>query len=217
MGWRLMILMFTNLPNRITSILPQTFLTQPNNKEMNVSYLISPDGKVVGRCEKQHLFGKELLEFMRSKEECPAISDGNGLKVGIPTCYDTMFTDVIRNYVRDGARLILVPNSDPEAPNHFFAKMHAGITAFRAAENGVPVVMADTGSISTIFNKSGGVVGQSEYGKPSYVIKRIYLRDGVTLYNRIGDIVAYLCISFILMSIYYLKKKNNSHNPDPHR
>lgn len=182
--------------------------TQPNGKEMNISYLISPDGKVIGKCKKQHLFGKELLEFMRPKEKCPAVSNSNGLKIGLPTCYDTMFTDVIRNYVRDGAKLILVPNSDPEAPNHFFAKMHAGMTAFRAAENAVPVVMADTGSISTIFDKSGKVVAESEHGIPDFTIAEISLKNKTTLYNHIGDFFAYLCLGFVLF--VFLKLKNKS-------
>lgn len=180
---------------------------QPDDTDMNISYLISPKGKIAGKCRKQHLFGKELLEFSQSKKECTAI-DITGLKIGLPTCYDTMFTDVIREYVREGAGLILVPNSDPEAPNHFFARMHAAMTAFRAAENAVPVVMADTGSISTIFDPSGRVIAESEHGKPGYTMADIPLRNKTTLYNRIGDLLAYLCFAFILLIFYSLRKRS---------
>ena len=184
----------------------------PTGKPMNTSYLISPEGNVIGKCRKQHLFGKEKLEYTQSRMACPAVSSDNGIKIGVPTCFDTMFTDVIRNYVRDGAVLILVPNSDPEAPNHFFAKIHAGVTAFRAAENAVPVVMADTGSISTIFDSSGRVIAESDHGKPGSITAQISLRNKTTLYNRVGDILAYLCLIFVLLVLFHHWRKKDSKN-----
>jgi apolipoprotein N-acyltransferase len=109
-----------------------------------------------------------------------------------------MFTDVIRNYVQHGARLILVPNGDPDAPNHLFEKVHAAITAFRAAENGVPVVMADIFQISTIFDSDGRVVAQTAPGRVDAICAQVHPTKGRTVYNGIGDILAYLCIACVL-------------------
>lgn len=170
---------------------------QSSGKPLNTSYYISPEGTVLGKFRKQHLFGSEIFHYGKAEVRPPAVSDEFGLKIGVPTCYDTMFTDVVRNYVRDGARLILVPNCDPDAPNHLFARMHAAMTAFRAAENGVPIALADSLAISTIFDSSGRVVAQTKPGAEA-VSASVVPRSGRTVYNRIGDSLAYLCMAFLI-------------------
>ncbi|MHB0997844.1 MAG: nitrilase-related carbon-nitrogen hydrolase [Armatimonadota bacterium] len=181
-----------------------------DKKALNISYYISPDGKTIGKCRKQHLFGKEIFYYRKSRDDCPVITDKSGLTIGLPTCYDTMFTDTIRGYVRDGAKLILVPNSDPEAPNHFFARMHAASTAFRAAENAVPIALADTMSISTIFDSSGQVVAESKHGVPGYITAEVALGNGRTIYNRTGDIFAYFCVAYVLIILAYTCKRRRT-------
>jgi apolipoprotein N-acyltransferase len=181
---------------------------QPKGDEINVSYYISPYGKVLGKCRKQHLFGREAFVYSKARAKSHPVTDETGFKVGVPTCYDTMFTDVIRGYVRDGARLILVPNCDPEAPNQLFGKMHAGMTAFRAAENAVPIAMADVLSVSTIFDSNGRVVAQSTPGEPMSITGSVTPGTRRTLYNRIGDLFAYLCIGFVVTALIYIQRRS---------
>jgi apolipoprotein N-acyltransferase len=182
---------------------------QPSGKPLNISYYISPNAVVLGKFRKQHLFGAELFRYGRPMHASHPITDDANLRVAVPTCYDTMFTDVIRNYVREGADLILVPNCDPEAPNYIFGRMHAAMTAFRAAENAVPIAMADPMSISTIFDSTGKVLAQTKPGEFTAITGELSPRRGRTLYNRTGDILPFLCIIYmLLLSIPGRRKRN---------
>jgi apolipoprotein N-acyltransferase len=166
-------------------------------KPYNAVAVISPDGKVVATAMKHHLFGRELLEY--SKGEISQPTEIAGCKAGLAICYDTVFTDVCRTLAKRGAEALFVPNCDPDVPNSLFARLHSALIAFRAAENGIPIVWANGYGLSAIFDGDGVPVARAPEHGDSAIYGTIHLRKSETFYTRIGDYFAYLCAGFSLL------------------
>ena len=162
-----------------------------DGKPYNAARLISPDGKTVGSIKKRHLFGREVFDFQ--KGGWSRIMTADSVKVGIEICYDTMFTDVTRHLARAGAEVVFVPNGDPETPHFLLNRLHSAATAFRAAENGVPIILADGDSLSAIFDSNGRVITQAPTRKTTWISEKVHLRQGRTIFTVGGDYFAYLC------------------------
>ncbi len=90
----------------------------------NTSALFAPDGRVVGRYRKVHLFDVTLsdgttLEESRSttRGDAPvvgSIDDGgevSGIRLGMSICYDLRFPELFRRLVDGGARILSVPSA----------------------------------------------------------------------------------------------------------
>lgn len=165
-------------------------------KPLNTAVLISPDGRPIGTCAKRRLFGRESLDYSRGTNACTAMCDG--VRVGLAICFDTVFTDVTRDLARRGARIVLVPNSDPEMPNLLFNHLHAAIVAFRAAENGIPIVWSESHGLSAIYGASGTIVARAPGHAVTSAQANVPIRTRTTLYTRIGDSFAYACAAFAL-------------------
>ncbi len=158
----------------------------------NTARLISPKGEVAGAFKKRHLFGKEVLSFKPGEDAIPVRTPS--FVAGMPVCFDTMFTDANRELVANGANILLVPNSDPDFKNLLFNHLHSAITAFRAAENGVPLVWTEGAGVSSIFDRHGRRVAVAKTAEPEAVIARVVLGQGRTIYNRLGDWLPNGCI-----------------------
>lgn len=158
-------------------------------EKYNTAKLIAPSGRTIDSVRKRHLFGKEIAGF-KSGYDNHAIQCGD-IKVGVPICFDTEYTDICRSLVREGAQILLVPNNDPEMHNMLFNYLHVAIIPFRAAENGVPVVWAESYGLSSVVNSSGYNMVQAGEKKITAVSTDVPLRQGRTLYLLLGDYFAY--------------------------
>jgi len=165
-------------------------------KPYNTARLISPTGETLILSQKRHLFGVERSEYRAGRRSLVADCGW-----GVAICYDTMFTDVVRDLTRQGARIILMPNSDPESPKSLLGHLHGAITSFRAAENGVPIVLADRTALSAIYDGSGRKLAQVPKAPVTSVCGKVNLRRGMTLFTIVGDDFAYLCAAFLVGSV----------------
>ncbi len=66
---------------------------------------------------------------------------------------------------------------------------------FRAVENHVPFVRADSNGLSQIVSADGRIVGQSALFVPDVLVGTVNLGDGQgTFFTRFGDWLAYACL-----------------------
>jgi apolipoprotein N-acyltransferase len=181
--------------------LAASFLDPARPKPHNACRLVSPSGKSLAVFRKQHLFGRETMDFSRGEPSRPVLCEG--VRVGVAICYDTEFADVVRRLARDGAQVVLVPNHDPEMPNHLFNHLHAAVIPFRAAENGIPIVWAESRALSMVLAPDGRIIAQAEPGKSEVVKAEVPVRRGTTIYTRVGDVFAYLCaVGMVVLLIF---------------
>lgn len=185
------------------------YISSNSRKARNTACFISPQGKLIGYSEKQHLFGRENFSFVKGRDLGPFRE--KNIAAGIPICFDTEFTDITRRLVRRGANIILVPCSDPDIPNSMFSYMHSAVIPFRAAENGIPVVWAERNGLSSIFDGSGRRIAYLPPHRIGYVRAVVSLRSSRTFFTSAGDYFAYICILALLVTVVLIVCKKGDY------
>ncbi|MEY9535098.1 carbon-nitrogen hydrolase family protein [Sinorhizobium fredii] len=94
-----------------------TFLERGSPKPFNAANLIVSNGDVVLHQRKRHICFFDVPEEACAAGESSSVArlrtDAGEVAVGILICMDREFPDVASDLVRDGAEVILVPNSCP--------------------------------------------------------------------------------------------------------
>ncbi len=82
----------------------------------NTSALFGPDGELVAKYRKVHLFdvdvpnGKSYRESEATRAGAePVVVDVKGTKIGLSVCYDVRFPELYRALAAEGARILTVP------------------------------------------------------------------------------------------------------------
>ncbi|MGI6257626.1 MAG: carbon-nitrogen hydrolase family protein [Anaerovoracaceae bacterium] len=111
------------------------------DKVYNTCYVFGPDGKLLGKHRKAHLFDIDIKGGIYFKESevltagsCSTTVDTEFCKVGIAICYDVRFPEMIRKMALSGAKLIVLPAAFnmTTGPAHWHLTMRA-----RALDNQV--------------------------------------------------------------------------------
>ena len=106
----------------------------------NRSFLISPDGDIVARYNKIHMFDVTLTEDETYREsdgyqpgDRAVLTEVAGIPLGMTVCYDLRFPYLFRGLAKSGARIMTVPAAfSPETgPAHWEVLLRA-----RAIETG---------------------------------------------------------------------------------
>jgi apolipoprotein N-acyltransferase len=114
-------------------------------------------------------------------------------------CFDADFPSLVRQ--AGGADLLLVPANDWEP----VAEFHSRMAIFRAIENGVSLVRPTGNGISLAVDDLGRLRAyNADYfvtGKHT-LVTTVPVRGRPTLYSRIGDSFAYLCVlGLVVLSV----------------
>ena len=132
--------------NRVT-VVSGMFESVPDSTDraFNTVVAVGPDGSLLGRYRKQHLF--DALGWMESKRLAPGNADerlvlGCGdFTVGVMTCYDLRFPELARALVDDGCDLLAVPSAWVAGP--LKEDQWSTLVRSRAIENVLYVAAAD--------------------------------------------------------------------------
>ncbi|MBU1343670.1 MAG: carbon-nitrogen family hydrolase [Proteobacteria bacterium] len=91
-----------------------SFVEEDNGQYYNTSLLVSPEGEVVGRYRKIHLFGYNSQETqILSPGQDVVVVDTPFGKIGMATCFDLRFPELFRAMVDKGAELFMVCSAWP--------------------------------------------------------------------------------------------------------
>ena len=77
----------------------------------NAVQVLGPDGAVLSRYRKTHLFGADERAAYRAGDRFELPFDFGGFKVGLLICYDVEYPEAVRSLALMGAELILVPTA----------------------------------------------------------------------------------------------------------
>ena len=187
----------------------------------NSAGLVSPQGKELGWYHKNKLvpFGeyiplKKILQKLLGR-----LIHGTGNfqawgrisllqipegKFGVIICFETIFPDLARRIVNQGATFL--PNitndawfGDTSAPHQ-----HMQMVAFRAIENRMYVPRAANTGISGIVDPTGRIVHQTQVYVRNYYVGEVKTMNLPTLYRKVGDLLAYLCAAgFALLAVIF--------------
>lgn len=120
-------------------------LSNEANKFTNSSLVFSPDGEVLSRYDKIHLFDVEVEDNEKSYQESRYAKPGKHITtvsihdiiVGQSICYDLRFPELFRCLAQQGAHIIVVPSAFTQVTGqaHWQALLQA-----RAIENQVYII-----------------------------------------------------------------------------
>lgn len=163
-------------------------------KPFNCAALLAPNGEVLAPVHhKVHLYLAEQ-QTNQSGHQATVVPTEWG-PVGLEICFDSCYTGTTRETVAKGAKLIAMPNYDPPTPRGVLHRLHGAMLPFRAVENGVPFVRADSNGLSQIVDAHGRILAQSPLYAPDVLVADVQTGTGAgTFFTRWGDWLAYVCL-----------------------
>ena len=176
----------------------------------NTAFLITDQG-IVGRYDKIHLvpFGEfvplsGVLGFVRGWARFIAeleagsravVFDGPPAPFGVVICYEGIFPDLFRQFVRDGARLMVNMTNDAWFGRTSGPEQHLAMYPFRAVEHRVSVVRAANTGVSAFIGPSGMILRRLHLFERGVMTESVPLRERGTLFTRFGDWLGLLSLA----------------------
>lgn len=138
----------------------------PDGRFANRSFLIGPDGGIVARYDKIHMFDVDISETETWREsdgyrpgDRAVMADAGFANIGMTVCYDLRFSHLYRALAQAGADILTVPAAF--SPVTGAAHWHSLLRA-RAIESGCFVIApAQTGTHASATNKTRDTYGHS--------------------------------------------------------
>jgi apolipoprotein N-acyltransferase len=183
---------------------------------LNSAFPLSPSGMILGRSDKIHLvpFGEyvPLSGFLPFVNKLVAgigdYSSGainplpiKGHNLGVLVCYEVIFPELAREYIRQGSDLLVNITNDAWFGQSSAPWQHLAMARFRAVENRVWLVRAANTGISALISPSGKVVKQTGLFETAFINGEAGLGASPKLYSRMGDLIPGL---FLLISVLWL-------------
>ena len=183
---------------------------------LNSAFLLSPTGQMLGRSDKIHLvpFGEyvPLGSFLPFVNKLVAgigdYSSGeinplpiHGHQLGVLVCYEVVFPELAREYVRQGSDLLINITNDAWFGKSSAPWQHLAMARFRAIENRVWLVRAANTGVSAVISPSGRIVKHSGLFETALLTGEVGLGARPGLYSHMGDMVPG---AFLLVSLLWL-------------
>jgi len=139
------------------------------------------------------------------------------LTAGVPICYELIFPELVRRFVRDGAEILFAITNDAwygrtGAPYQFLA-----MTAMRSAETRVWTVRAANTGVSAIIDARGRVRDRTRIFEPGMLVADVPLRPppaGGSFYTRVGDAFAGACWLAAAGALLWAWRRGRGDRPD---
>ena len=183
----------------------------------NSAILLSPEGKVISIYDKIHLvpYGeyvplRELFpfvdkmvtaigDFVQGRET--TVMETPLAKIGNLICYEIIFPGLVREFVNDGANLLVTITNDAWFGRTAAPYQHFSMAVFRAVENRVPVARAANTGISGFIDSRGRIIKKSDIFVEDALTEKIATGSNKSFYTKYGDIFAWLCAACSAMLI----------------
>lgn len=184
----------------------------------NAAILFEPSGKVIDHYSKSHLvpfgeyvpmadwlfFIKPLVEavgrFSRGEIDHPLSC--RGAEVGVLICFESIFPDISRKWVKAGANVLTNLTNDAwyglsSAPHHSLA-----MTVLRAVETRRSIIRAANTGFSGFIDPLGRLTHRSPLFQPWAKSEDVVLLTGETFYVRYGYMFGPLCFGIGLVAVF---------------
>ncbi len=192
----------------------------------NSAGLLSPEGTQLTRYDKIHLvpFGeyvpfKRLLFFAESLtrqvgEFIPGteytISQMDGHKISTAICYESIFPDLVRRFVKKGSELIVVITNDGWFGQSSAPYQHLRMGVVRSVENRRWMVRTANTGISAIIDPYGKIEAETAIGVRTILDGTAQFRTDRTFYTEYGDVFAYLNVLASVALLIWAGRKRGS-------
>lgn len=176
----------------------------------NSAYFLSSEGKELGRYDKIHLvpFGeyvpwKVLFSFAETiSKDVGDFSPGRnytiasfqGHPANVIICFEAIFPNLVRKFVREGSQLIVNLTNDGWYGDTAAPYQHLEMARWRAVENRRYLLRAANSGISAIIEPTGIVQVKTGLLREDMCVGQFSFIEFQSIYTRRGDVFAILCV-----------------------
>lgn len=181
-----------------------------SGRPRNTAFLLTEQG-IVGRYDKIHLvpfgefvplsgvlgFVKGWAEFISELEPGAraVVFPGPPTPFGVVICYEGIFPELFRRFVRSGARVMVNMTNDAWFGRTEGPLQHLAMYSFRAIEHRIAVARVANTGVSAFITPSGRIATSLGLFERGNLIGRVALRSRETLYTRAGEWLAYVALT----------------------
>jgi apolipoprotein N-acyltransferase len=177
-------------------------------RPLNSAVLLGPDGGELGRYDKINLvpFGEyvpPIFAFVnRITQETGDFIPGTEVKVlhaghdrlGVFICYESAFPDLVRQFSRQGANVLVNLSNDGYFGRSAAREQHLLIARMRAVENRRFLIRATNDGLSAVIDPSGRIIQTIPPYQQLVAPIRYGTIEETTFYSRHGDWFAWTCL-----------------------
>lgn len=127
--------------------------------------------------------------------------DIGGVRVGVATCYEVVFDDLVRESVLAGAQVLAVPSNNATFGFTDETYQQLAISRVRAVEHHRTVLVASTSGVSAVITPDGSVAQRTRMFTPAALVTRVPLRSGTTLATRLGPLPEWLLVALGVLGV----------------
>lgn len=194
------------------------------NKKLDYNAVLLMDGQeIIGKYRKIHLvpfsehfpYSKQfprLMEYIQT-QGTPLYNKGTefttfnldrwgGPKVSSLICFEDTFGYLARNFVREGAEVLVNVTNDSWSTAVACAIQHQSIAIFRSVENRRSMVRATTSGITSVIDPNGQIIERLDPFEQDNLIAEVPVYTGRnTIYSRFGDWFEKLIMILVLPTL----------------
>lgn len=173
--------------------------------KFNSVFSISKNGLYKGRYDKVHLINGAEDSYTAGNEHSPVASSFGD--IGVAICYETNFSEVFRQSVDSGAKILFASTSDSAFKKTSLAISHTNMSVFRAVENNRWLVHASNTGPSMIVSPTGRIIARINMYERGGIFGEIEAKEVTSVFTRWGYIVPLIfSIAVFIMIIFLLFK-----------
>lgn len=183
----------------------------------NSALMFDSKGKLTGRYDKMHLvpFGEYVpyrnLLFFARKLTAPVGDFEAGqsteplvfekARLGPLICYEDVFPDISRDFVRNGADVLVNLTNDAWYGFSSAPYQHLALSVFRAVENRRYMIRSTNTGVSAVISPTGDVLMDSPLFEQSVMVTAIKPLRSLSFYTAHGDWFAYACVAYSVLGL----------------
>jgi apolipoprotein N-acyltransferase len=148
--------------------------------------------------------------------DAASVFEINGLKFSTPICFEDSFGDLSRDFVRNGAEIIVNLSNDAWSKSLPAQMQHLSMAVFRAVENRRSLVRSTASGQTCGIDPNGRILAMAEPFAETQLTVEVPVMKAGTLYTKNGDFLpviftaagVLLLISGALLRLYQRRKRS---------
>ena len=125
--------------------------------------------------------------------------DGNYIGIGTAICYESVYGELVANFVKNGANVLAVITNDSWWKDSQGHKQHFEMARLRAIETRRYVLRAANGGFSGVIDPLGNVLQKTNYDECTAFDTEVYAQKCETFYVKHGDYIAKISLIFTVL------------------
>ena len=163
----------------------------------NLVLMFGPKGKLPGEYHKRVPVQFVETAFIRAGKEVGVFQSDFG-PVGIMTCYEAGYSNLGRDTVKAGAKILVIPTNEVRNWGRIEHELHASIVPYRAVETRRPIARSASVGVSMVVDPYGRIQSKLDFLQTGVIRTTITPRRYQTIYVRYGYLLPIFCLIFYL-------------------